>query len=172
MSTQERVFFYDGRKRRFPKPCWEIRTTLTDAEAEAILEKNAGEGPDDFVRTCMHEVRKAARGMETNANLLAWAHKKAWEFANPLKTYRLCPAILKKVAFRKPYTGAVDGHAFRLRLCGENSKHAGKIAIVDPSREAFSEGSFYGYATPEGKSFEWKPTRATPKAVIEAITSK
>lgn len=165
-KAPERVFPYDGRGR---KPDFEVRTRLTDQEA--ILELTNGQGiqpgmaSDTFESKCAFEIHKQAHGFGGRSNMIAWGFKLAEEKRNPVAPSKLSEEIRSMVRFRRPLTGEAEGNPFRVSLCGDRSTHAGEYAITDGG--PYGRNRFYGYAKPDGT---WKPTRSTPKAVIDRLT--
>ena len=162
----KRIFKYDGRKR---KADFNVTTELSDETAINLLTDGAGIEPgnvaDTFASKCAFEIHKVANGFRGRDNMVAWGFKLAEEKANPVAPLVLGDSVLSLVAFRRPLRGEVNGHPFKVSLCGERSRHCGKYAITDG--KAFSESQFYGYAEPDGS---WSPSRRTPEEVIAKLT--
>ena len=164
-----RTFPYDGSKAFPVKANFEVETTLTNAEALAILEKDDSE----LGKACMMEVRKLDAGtFIVKPNLIAWAFKKASE---GIRTNHgvvvLGEHVTSCVSCGNPLPGEVDGHPFLIQQHGARSKYDGQYKISDGVD--WPAGAFYGRAVPNDDGVpEWKPTAATPAAIVEALKAK
>jgi hypothetical protein len=159
-TATEREFSGSG-KRSGP---FTLKSTLTDDECIAAL--GGIDKPETFEGKCAFEVHKQANGFGGRENMIAWAFRMAENIVNPPPGVMLSETVRGMVAFRRPLKGEVDGEAFKVSLCGPNSKHMGSYSITDG--EAFGSNRFYGYAEPDGM---WRPTQKTPESVVKKLTS-
>lgn len=163
MARKKNERTFEGTSRK--AGAFEVTTSLTNSEAVTQLRAMG----NDFASDCADHIELMEMGetrklpVKYRANLVAWGFRLIDDVVNRI-VLTLPASITERVRYRKPMAFAAAGDLpVHIRQCGPDSKHEGKYQITDGT--GFG-GAFYGFASPDG---EWSPTRATPKAVVEAI---
>ena len=155
----ERTFEHDGKKRSV-----KVTTKLTDDEAIKLL---GGIDGDSFNAKCAFEINKMKEGYRAAPGLVAWGFHNA---ENPRKKFApttLALFVQHMVACRRPLAGEIEGHPFKVVQHGARSRHCGQYTVTDGAE--YPDNEYYGRASEEG---EWKPTGATPQAIVDHLTTE